>query len=201
MARNIWAKAILYGMGCLPLIEKHQKLKDGGPYFLVANHSSMLDIALMLYVSKIPFAFVGKQELAKIPVFGFFYSRTCILVDRENAKSRASVYTAVQRRLERGISVAIFPEGGVPEAHILLDRFKDGAFRMAIAHTVPIIPMVFLDCKQRFPWDFFKGSPGPLRVVRMPLVATEGLNRNDVSRIKESVRNGMLDILQSAMNK
>ena len=49
---------------------------------LVANHTSMLDIMLMLKVSKNPFVFIGKKELAKIPLFGFFYKRVCIMVDR-----------------------------------------------------------------------------------------------------------------------
>jgi len=40
-----------------------------------------------------------------------------------------------------------FPEGGVPEEHIVLDEFKDGAFRIAIEHGLPIVPMDFLIIK------------------------------------------------------
>ncbi|HBK82377.1 MAG TPA: 1-acyl-sn-glycerol-3-phosphate acyltransferase, partial [Flavobacterium sp.] len=60
--------------------------ENGKSYMLVANHTSMTDIMLMLcLVRNNPFVFVGKAELAKIPVFGFFYKRTCILVDRSNS--------------------------------------------------------------------------------------------------------------------
>ena len=69
---------------------------------LVSNHTSMLDIMLMLHVSKNPFVFVGKAELAKIPLFGFFYKRTCILVDRGNARSRKAVFDQAQKRLRKG---------------------------------------------------------------------------------------------------
>ena len=58
----------------------------------IANHTSMLDVMLMLYTVKNPFVFVGKKELVNIPVFGFFYKRVCILVDRNNPRSRAEVY-------------------------------------------------------------------------------------------------------------
>ena len=107
----------------------------------ISNHTSMADIILMLFVVKNPFVFLGKKELAKIPVFGFFYNRTSILVDRENKKSRYEVYEQAQRRLNQGLSICIFPEGKVPEEHIILDEFKDGAFRLAIEHQIQIVPI------------------------------------------------------------
>ncbi|OQD44203.1 lysophospholipid acyltransferase family protein [Croceivirga radicis] len=185
LARNIWAKTILYGMGCLPKITRAEKMEAHKNYMLVANHTSMLDIMLMLYVSKNPFVFVGKKELAKIPIFGFFYKRVCILVDRENPKSRAAVYKRVQARLQQGLSICIFPEGGVPESDVVLDRFKDGAFRMAIRHNIPIVSMVFYDCKKRFPWEFFSGAPGPLRVKTFPFVPTALLDVSDTQMLKQ----------------
>ena len=112
----------------------------------VANHTSMTDIMLMLAVNKKPFVFVGKVELAKIPLFGYFYKRTCILVDRANSKSRMAVFERAQKRLNSGLSICIFPEGGVPDDEsIVLDEFKDGAFRIAIEHQLPIVPIVFFD--------------------------------------------------------
>ena len=155
---------------------------------LVANHTSMLDIMLMLYVSKNPFVFVGKEELAKIPLFGFFYKRVCILVNRADPKSRTAVYRRVQHRLNQGLSICIFPEGGVPDENVLLDNFKDGAFRMAIRHHIPIIPITFLDCKKRFSWTFFSGSPGTLRVKVHQFVDTQLLGVEDTSTLREEVR-------------
>ncbi len=77
-------------------------------YMFVANHTSMADIMLMLVAVKNPFVFVGKQELAKIPLFGFFYKRTCILVDRSSAKSRQAVFLRAQRRLKQGLVFVFF---------------------------------------------------------------------------------------------
>jgi len=96
MARNLWATTILYGMGCFPKFKREEKLERGKSYMLVANHTSMLDIMLMLRTSKNPFVFVGKKELKKIPLFGFFYKRVCILVDRESSRSRTAVYRRAQ---------------------------------------------------------------------------------------------------------
>lgn len=156
---------------------------------IVANHTSMADIMLMLAIVKNPFVFVGKQELAKIPLFGFFYKRTCILVDRGNSKSRMEVFEEAQKRINRGLSVCIFPEGGVPDDEsILLDTFKDGAFRLAIEHQIPIVPITFADNKKRLSYTFFSGSPGLMRAKIHSEISTVGKTGLDRKHIREQVR-------------
>jgi len=163
---------------------------------LVANHTSMLDIMLMLRVSRNPFVFVGKKELVKIPVFGFFYKRVCIMVDREDTRSRTGVYRRAQRRLNQGLSICIFPEGGVPDEHIILDEFKDGAFKMAIAHTIPVVAITFFDGKKRFPFTFLSGGPGPLRAKGHSFFETDALSSEDVGVLRDQVRTLILTDLQ-----
>ncbi|MEJ2583945.1 MAG: lysophospholipid acyltransferase family protein [Robiginitalea sp.] len=197
LARNVWASCILYGMGCPPLIMREERMERGKSYMLVANHTSMLDIMAMLRVSRNPFVFVGKKELANIPVFGFFYKRVCILVDREDSKSRSAVYRRANRRLQQGLSICIFPEGGVPEESVELDSFKDGAFKMAIAHKIPVVPITFYDNKKRFPFRFFSGGPGPLRTRVHRFFPTKGLQETDKQELRESVRQVLLRSLRS----
>ena len=140
---RLWARFVLYGMGFVPKVKRMETQERGRSYMFVANHQSMTDIMLMLYSVKNPFVFVGKKELASIPVFGFFYKRTCILVDRGNAQSRKAVFDQAQQRLNNGLSVCIFPEGGVPDDEtVVLDQFKDGAFRLAIEPSGCIITII-----------------------------------------------------------
>jgi 1-acyl-sn-glycerol-3-phosphate acyltransferase len=187
MAR-FWAKFILYGMGFYYKIEREEQLVKGKSYMLVANHTSMTDIMLMLVISENPFVFVGKAELTKIPIFGFFYRKSSILVDRNNSKSRVEVFAQAQQRLSRGLSICIFPEGGVPDESILLDEFKDGAFRLAVDHQIPIVPMTFPDNKKRFSFTFFSGSPGIMRAKVHSFIDTKGLTTDDRKELKERVR-------------
>ena len=192
-----WATFILYGMGFLPKIKREQQFIDGQSYLLVANHTSMTDIMLMLVIVKRPFVFVGKKELAKIPVFGYFYKRTCILVDRGSQRSRKEVFDRAQQRLNNGTSICIFPEGGVPDdPSVVLDTFKDGAFRLAIDHQIPVVPVVFHDNRKRFPYIFFKGSPGKMRVKIKNFISTAGLSQNDKKELREITREVILDELQ-----
>ncbi|MDN6280011.1 MAG: 1-acyl-sn-glycerol-3-phosphate acyltransferase [Psychroflexus sp.] len=176
---RLWAKIVLYGMGFFPKVTYKTELQKGKSYLLTANHTSMIDIMMMLYVSKTPFVFIGKKELARFPIFGFFYKRSCILVDRKNAQSRKNAFLEAQRRLSQGTSICIFPEGGVPDdVSIKLDRFKKGAFRLAVEHQIPIVPISFVDNKTRFRYDFLSGGPGVLRAVMHPLIKTDGLTLN-----------------------
>lgn len=184
---KLWGRIMLIGMGFSVKILSKTSLKKEGSYVFIANHTSIIDIMLMLAIVPNPFVFVGKKELARIPVFGFFYKKTCILVDRSDVKSRANVFSEVQKRLNSGLSVCIFPEGLVPDDEsIVLDDFKRGAFSLAISHQLPIIPIVFYDCKLRFSYTFFSGSPGVLRVKFLPIVTTADLEPNDWKALKDS---------------
>jgi 1-acyl-sn-glycerol-3-phosphate acyltransferase len=186
---RIWAKIILIGMGFNYEISGQDVFEEGKSYVLVANHTSMTDIMLMLVLVKNhPFVFVGKKELAQIPIFGFIYKRVCILVDRSNSRSRFQVFERAQKRILQGLSICIFPEGGVPEEHIVLDEFKDGAFRIAIEHQLPIVPMVFFDNKKRFSYTFFSGSPGKMRAKILPIIPTKGKTLNDKNELKQQTR-------------
>lgn len=186
---RFWAKFILIGMGFQWKIERLAAIEKGKSYMFIANHTSMADIMLMLVVVKNnPFVFVGKKELAKIPLFGYFYRKTNILVDRSDAKSRQAVFLRAQRRLQQGLSICIFPEGLVPEEHVTLADFKDGAFRLAINHQIPVVPMTFYDNKKRFSYTFFSGGPGPMRVRVHKFLETKGMTIDDTRTLNNHAR-------------
>jgi 1-acyl-sn-glycerol-3-phosphate acyltransferase len=188
MAR-IWAKVILYGMGFYPKIETEEAIIPHKSYMFIANHTSMVDIMLMLVTVKNPFVFVGKKELVKIPLFGFFYKRAVIMVDRDSPKSRQQVYERAQKKINQDLSICIFPEGKVPDDEsILLDEFKTGAFNLAVDHHLPIVPMIFPDNKKRFSYTFFSGSPGKLRVKILRFMDTSNKVHHDRKTIRDEAR-------------
>ena len=138
-----------------------------------------------------------KKELANIPIFGFIYKRVCILVDRTSSKSRYEVFERAQKRVQQGLSICIFPEGGVPDESVLLDEFKDGAFRIAIEHQLAIVPMTFFDNKKRFSYTFFSGTPGKMRAIIHQPIETKGKVMEDRLVIKQEVRQTILADLEN----
>jgi 1-acyl-sn-glycerol-3-phosphate acyltransferase len=98
------------------------------------------------------------------------------------------VFEQAQKRLRQGLSICIFPEGGVPsDESIVLADFKDGAFRLAIEHQIPIVPITFPDNKTRMSYTFFSGSMGVMRVKVHPFIYTTGKtieNKTDIKELK-----------------
>ena len=164
----------------------------------------MIDVFLMVSVAaKYPLVFVGKKEVEKIPIFGYLYRKTCVLVDRSSPESRKAVFKSIREKINNEINVCLFPEGTVPAPEIQLGEFKQGAFSIAIEHQMPIVVCTFLDNKKRFPWSFgnlvgvSKGRPGGLRVITHEPISTNNLTMSDMKDLRNKVRNIMLKDLRS----
>src|SRR5450432_1648719 len=102
-------------------------------YIFLVNHISYMDIpAIFKAIRKQPFRVLGKEEIKKIPVFGFIYSRGAVMVDRSNTIRRAKSVRVLKSLLKHHISIGIFPEGTFNETGKALKSFYNGAFRIAI---------------------------------------------------------------------
>ncbi len=193
---RLWALGMFYGMGFrYELIKLSQdKIEKGKQYVIIANHTSLMDVMLpCILFPNHPLCYVGKKELVKIPIFGTIYKRICVMVDRSSAKSRAEVYRRCAERMEEGESIAIFPEGGVPDdTSVILDQFKDGAFILSSKHQSPLAVYTFVGLKEMFPFDKYRGYPGKVKIyfhgVLEPNTSAEELktkSRNEMQKILE----------------
>lgn len=190
-----FGKIIFYGMGFRLEVDERVKLNPKENYVFIANHTSLMDIMTVLTVLKNhPIVFVGKAELGKIPIFGRVYKRICILVDRSSAKSRAKVYPDAKAKLDQGLNIFIFPEGGVSDdTSIVLDQFKDGAFNIAIETQSPIAVLAIDGLKEKFPFNWFKGYPGKVKVTVIDTLQTKGKN---VKEHKEELKNKAYQLIR-----
>jgi 1-acyl-sn-glycerol-3-phosphate acyltransferase len=162
--------------------------KNNEPCIYVVNHRSYLDAALAVGVMRLPFRPLGKIELQKIPLFGFIYKNSVVLVDRANAKARSRSVREMMNTLKEGVSILIFPEGTTNESGKPLTPFHNGAFRIAIETQTPIQPVLYLDNGARLPHiGFFKINPGRCRVVYLPPVPVKGLSMDDLPALKQQV--------------
>ena len=189
IARNLWARITLHGSGYYVKVEDKEKLKSDTNCLIIANHSSHMDVFLMLITCKKPFVFVGKKELYKLPFFGYIYKRAAIMVDRSDSKSRFEVYDQANEMLKEGYNVCIFPEINYLDDTILLADFKRGAFKIAIENNLPIIPLVFYDLKLKHPWYPMFGSLGKLRVKVLDKISVEGLTEKDIPSLTKKAYN------------
>ena len=169
---RVWSRIILFLSGFSLETEYEEKLDPAKAYIICPNHVSYVDIPLTFAVIPSVFVFLGKKSLSKLPFFGSIYKKAMILVDRSNNRSSYNAYKHASQRISNGVGIAVYPEGGIPSYETRLDRFKSGAFRMAIEQNVDLVPVTFIDNKKRFPCDKYIGSPGKLRVyIHKPIKA------------------------------
>ena len=125
--------------------------------------------------------------MVKIPIFGYLYKRAAIMVNRSDKKSRWEVYGRVEKKLALGYSICIFPEVSYENDTVFLNPFKRGAFKIAIDHQLPVVPMVFYDCKRKHPWYPNFGYPGELRVQTSPEIYPPQ-SKEEIEVFQEEVR-------------
>lgn len=135
-------------------------------YIFCANHFSYLDIPITAGLP-IPFKFIGKSSITRVPIFGYMFKKLHVTVDRSNVKSRAESLVKTRAALRNKYNMMFFPEGGIfskspPE----MVSFKDGAFRLAVEENVPIVPITLPDNYLILPDDnSFLFHPRRCRVI------------------------------------
>lgn len=173
-------------------IKGREKIKDE-PYIICMNHQSYLDI-LFAYkvVGKYFFKFIGKSELLKWPMIGMFFRKGMdIPVDRVNPRKARESLELWKKALQEDISIAIFPEGVIPDDTPQLKKFKNGAFKIAVELNIPILPVTFLDNWKRMesdPMHFSAmASPGMCRAIVHDPIYTQGMDLMDLAPLREKV--------------
>ena len=162
-------------------------------YVFIFNHISYMDIPIIMKaVRKQHFRILGKAEMAKIPVFGFFYRNAVVMVDRSSAEKRARSVQKLKAVIRKGISVVIAPEGTFNMTTNPLKDFYDGAFKIAIETQTAIKPILFLDTYDRLNHkSIFSLTPGKSRAIYLQEISVDGLTGKDVTMLKEKVYNLM----------
>ena len=118
-----------------------EKIDRKKVYIMVSNHQSMLDI-LVLYRLFVHFKWVSKAELFKAPLAGWNMSMNrYIKLHRTSRTSIRRMMEDSRKTMESGSSVMIFPEG-TRSTTGKVERFKEGAFRLAKDTGRPLLPIV-----------------------------------------------------------
>jgi 1-acyl-sn-glycerol-3-phosphate acyltransferase len=170
-------------------------------YMLVANHQSMLDI-LALYGLFRPFKWVSKQELFRLPVFGWNMSMAgYVQLQRDRKGSITKMMRDCRAELDRGSSIMMFPEGTrSPDGR--MRRFREGAFVMAKEAKVEIVPIAVYGTSRALP----KGglllrslSRVPMRVHVLPPVSPEAASQpEELAQLCQEMIQKELDAMERA---
>lgn len=187
---HIFTPLFLTLVGIRLKVEGREKLDPKQSYVIVGNHRSALDFIVHAHAFPGVFRFLAKQELQKIPVFGWVVKKMCLTVDRSSAMSRARSVVALKENLANGWSIFIYPEGSRNKSDDLLGPFYDGAFRIAIQTKAPLAVETIVNMSKIA--SGYGLRPGTVRIVWDEPIPTDGMAAADIPALKERVEKMML---------
>lgn len=152
---------------------------------IVANHQSNYDLFVVGRVVPPRTVCIGKQSLKWVPVFGqLFWLAGNVMINRSDAAhAKQAMLTTTDTLQHKDTSIWMFAEGTRNLGKGLLP-FKRGAFQMAIAAGVPIIPV----CVSNYARDMRlnRWNAGSVMIRSLPEIPTAGLSMDDMPQLIES---------------
>jgi 1-acyl-sn-glycerol-3-phosphate acyltransferase len=188
-----WARTVLLICGIRVRVRGIDKIEPGVNYIYVSNHASLFDIPAVMAGVPDQIRIVYKQELEKIPIFGWVLKYgPYVTIDRQKRFSAARSLELAADRIKRGASVLLFAEGTRSEDG-RLQSFKRGAFSLAAKTDKPIVPLTINGSYDRRPKGKFLINPGTIELVlEKPIPTDEGEGKDyEVSlmnRVAEAIR-------------
>src|ERR1041385_948736 len=158
-------------------------------YVFVSNHRSYLDTAAMFIYTGRRIGLLAKKELLKVPVLGVGMGFVNVMaIDRTKRENAIRTTEAAAKRIQSGVSFAVFVEGTRAKPGELLP-FKKGAFYMARQAGVPVVPVAIRNSDVLMGKGTGEARAGTLEMVLLPPVETAGIETDeDMSRLVASVR-------------
>jgi len=188
-----WAAVWLRAAGAQVTVDGLGHLTPATPCVIVSNHQSSLDPIVHLRTLPLSLRVLAMRELFRIPLLGPAL-RTIGMIEVDRASPDLStIDRAAARDLAAGHSLLAFPEGRIsPDGAI--GEFKDGAFIIAVASQVPVVPVTIAGTRRIWPPGRAAIHGGQVRVVAGSPLPTSGLTEHDVARLRDQAR----DVICSA---
>lgn len=136
-----WSRGLLWASGVRLRVEREPGAVAASPHVFLANHQSLFDIPVLLATLPGQTRFLAKDNLFRIPVFGWaLRAGGFVPIDRQNRSQARRAFAAALERAAAGASLLIFPEETRSRDGALLP-FQRGGFLLAIKQRLPIVPV------------------------------------------------------------
>jgi 1-acyl-sn-glycerol-3-phosphate acyltransferase len=185
-----WSRLWLAASACPLEVHGAELVDRSRSYIVVANHLSVLDIMACFLAVPVPIRFLAKKELFRVPVLAPAMRAIGIVeVDRS---ARSAIHEQVNRQARElvasGRSLIIYPEG-TRSRDGELRPFKKGAFTMAVAGGIPVLPLTIAGTYRAWPPGRLLVNGGrKIMAVIDPPIETAGMSRHDVPALGEAAR-------------
>jgi 1-acyl-sn-glycerol-3-phosphate acyltransferase len=191
-----WARTILWGAGVKVQIRGLSDIDKQKAYIFIPNHLSFFDIFSLLTYLPVDFKFILKKELMRIPVLGWAMKRAgYISIDRSSpSKARRTLMRAVER-IKGGTSLVMFAEG-TRGYNGRLQPLKRGAFQLAMASGVPVVPVAIKGTREIMPKGSFTIRKGSIVIQLEKPIETITYTKQTMPQLIERVSRSITAMLE-----
>ena len=183
LVSRIWMQSWLYLIGCPVKVIGREHFQKNETYVIVYNHNAFLDVPLSAPFVPGGNKTIAKASFGKVPIFGWFYKRGGIMVDRNKENSRVKSFEEMKTALKKGIHMCIYPEGTRNRTGNPLKPFYDGAFKLAIDAKKEIIPCVIVGTNKAMPVKkTFYLLPKKLKMIFLKPVSSENIDTKSLNK-------------------
>jgi 1-acyl-sn-glycerol-3-phosphate acyltransferase len=176
-----------------------ENIEAGKNYVYAANHSSYMDIPILLGMIPDNLRLTLRSSLTRIPIWGWaLLTGPFLILDRTNAaKAKKTIDTAIER-IRDGASVLFFPEG-TRTATGDMQPFKRGAFHLAREARVPVLPVAVIGSYDILPRNKWLPKWGQKTEIRIGSPIYSNLmepERKDEIRLMEETEQSVRALLR-----
>ena len=186
-------------------IEFHgvENIPREGACIISPNHVTYADPIWITIPVRRRVYYMAWDKPFQIPVLGLVMRMFGAFPVNLDVAADASAQREAIELLRKGRTLVIFPEGGRTKTGKLMP-FKMGAFRMAIAHGIPIVPVSIKGAERIWPVGRLLPRTGKLTITYHPPIDVGRIN-DGISRIELKERARLLarnthDVVASALD-
>ena len=161
-------KVLFSLVGCRVRVAGKEHLEAPGAKIYASNHTSYFDVLALMLGLGVPYRFVSKMEVGRMPFIGTFLTQMGHLkFDRTDADSRLRQAQEIEEFLRNGESVFVFPEGTFTKEDGVRP-FQLGAFKAAVVTGAPIVPVALAGTRKIFREGSYLPRPGHVTITVLP---------------------------------
>lgn len=190
---RFWALILIKAAGVRLRIRNRDRIDPDRSYIIISNHQSHFDSLALVRTLGIPYRWVAKTELQRIPLFGHaLRALGTVFIDRTNRKSAIDSIHRGVNQLPSAVSLIFFPEGTRSDDGTI-KPFKKGGFITALETAWPILPVTVNGSRMVLPKGSLVFQSGTIEIVVGDPIESADFEPDDIEALVEKTRSTIIE--------
>ena len=190
-----WPEAVLALSGVKLNVTGAQNLTAQRPAVFLFNHRNNFDVFIVAALVKDNWTGIAKKELETNPLVGPLGKlMDAAFIDRADTASAVAALAPIEAAARKGLSIVVAPEGTRLDTQSV-GPFKKGAFRIAMATGLPVVPIVIRNSESVAGRNSTTLNPGTVDVTVLPPVSTADWTVKDLPERIGGIRSAYVRLL------